>query len=225
MSESAAAKHNEPGTRPSDPTTLVAQEDPSTLFAGRGSSAARIKRGKAARTKVPRAKLADCKIEDRDPIALLEASNAGRVTELIPIRYGRMVASPFASPPKFVAKERKAIVCPSPLRLGSELAALAIEEAGRQLEPGRDALVLTVWRPFAVGFIPPPGVEFDAAASDEVRNAAEQTAAHGASMAAWSPSRGSAATASVRTCGAKLMSSSCATTTTCRSGWCGRSGR
>jgi nucleotide-binding universal stress UspA family protein len=66
---------------------------------------------------------------------------------------------------------------------GSELAGLAIEEAGRQLEPGRDAFVLTVWRPFAVGFIPPPEVKFDAAASDQVRDAAEQTAAQGASMA------------------------------------------
>ena len=66
---------------------------------------------------------------------------------------------------------------------GSDLAKLAIEEAGRQLGPGRDAVVLTVWRPFAVGFIPPPGVEFDAAASDEVRKAAEETAAQGASMA------------------------------------------
>ena len=66
---------------------------------------------------------------------------------------------------------------------GSDLAKLAIEEAGRQLEPGRDAVVLTVWRPFAVGFIPAPGVEFDAAATDEVRRAAKQTAAHGASMA------------------------------------------
>jgi len=66
---------------------------------------------------------------------------------------------------------------------GSELARLAIEEAGRQLEAGRDAVVLTVWRPFAVGFIPPPEVKFDAAASDEVRKAAEETAAQGASMA------------------------------------------
>ncbi len=66
---------------------------------------------------------------------------------------------------------------------GSELARLAIEEAGRQLQPGRDAVVLTVWRPFGVGFIPPPGVSFDAAASEEVMKAAEQTAAHGASMA------------------------------------------
>jgi nucleotide-binding universal stress UspA family protein len=66
---------------------------------------------------------------------------------------------------------------------GSDLARLAFEEAGRQLKPGRDAVVLTVWRPFGVGFIPPPGVEFDAAASDEVRRAAEETAAEGASMA------------------------------------------
>jgi nucleotide-binding universal stress UspA family protein len=66
---------------------------------------------------------------------------------------------------------------------GSELASIAIEEAGRQLEPGREALVLTVWRPFAVGFIPPPDITFDAAASDEVGRAAEETAAQGASMA------------------------------------------
>ena len=66
---------------------------------------------------------------------------------------------------------------------GSDLARLAIEEAGRQLQPGRDAVALTVWRPFGVGFIPPPGVKFDAAASDEVRKAAEETAAQGASMA------------------------------------------
>jgi nucleotide-binding universal stress UspA family protein len=66
---------------------------------------------------------------------------------------------------------------------GSELAKLAIEEAARQLEPGRDAIVLTVWRPYGVGFIPPKGLEFDAAASEEVSKAAVETAAEGASMA------------------------------------------
>ena len=66
---------------------------------------------------------------------------------------------------------------------GSDLAGLAIEEAGRQLAPGRDAIVLTVWRPFAVEFMPAPGVKFDAAAPDEVRNAAQETAARGASIA------------------------------------------
>lgn len=66
---------------------------------------------------------------------------------------------------------------------GSDLARLAIEEAGRQLEPGRDAVVLTVWDPYRVGFIPATEAKFDAAASDEVRKAAEETAALGASMA------------------------------------------
>lgn len=66
---------------------------------------------------------------------------------------------------------------------GSDLARLAIEEAGRQLESGRDAVVLTVWRPYGVGFIPPPEVKFDAAAPEEVSRAAEETAAQGASMA------------------------------------------
>jgi nucleotide-binding universal stress UspA family protein len=66
---------------------------------------------------------------------------------------------------------------------GSDLAKLAIEEAGRQLAPGRDALVLTVWHPFDVGFVPAGGVRFDAARISDVREAAEQTAAEGASLA------------------------------------------
>ena len=66
---------------------------------------------------------------------------------------------------------------------GSELARRAIEEAGRQLQPGREAFVLTVFRPYAVGFIPPPEVTFDAAAPHQVKEAAEQTAAQGASTA------------------------------------------
>ena len=66
---------------------------------------------------------------------------------------------------------------------GSELANLAIEEAGRQLTPGRDALVLTVWHPFDVGFVPSGGVRFDAAQISDVEQAAERTAAEGASLA------------------------------------------
>lgn len=66
---------------------------------------------------------------------------------------------------------------------GSDLAKLAIEEAGRQLVAGRDAVVLTVWQPFDVGFVPPSGLEFDAAQIGEIRAAAEQTAADGASLA------------------------------------------
>jgi nucleotide-binding universal stress UspA family protein len=66
---------------------------------------------------------------------------------------------------------------------GSQLARLAIDEAALQLTAGRDALVLTVWHPFDVGFVPAGGVRFDAAQVSEVREAAEQTAAEGASLA------------------------------------------
>ncbi len=66
---------------------------------------------------------------------------------------------------------------------GSELAGHAITEAGQQLRAGRGALVLTVWEPFNVGFLPVGGTQFDAAGVDEVRAAAEKTALHGASLA------------------------------------------
>jgi nucleotide-binding universal stress UspA family protein/MFS family permease len=66
---------------------------------------------------------------------------------------------------------------------GSDLARAAIAVAGRQLPAKRDALVLTVWRTFNVGFVPERGSDFDAANSAEVRQAAEQTAAYGASLA------------------------------------------
>jgi nucleotide-binding universal stress UspA family protein len=66
---------------------------------------------------------------------------------------------------------------------GSELAALAIEQAGRQLAPGREALVLCVWQPADVGFLPAGERHLDAADAAEVRRAAEETAAHGATLA------------------------------------------
>lgn len=66
---------------------------------------------------------------------------------------------------------------------GSDLARSVIAEAGQQLPARRDALVLTVWRTFNVGFRPAAGLQFDAACGDEVRQAAEQTAAHGAELA------------------------------------------
>jgi nucleotide-binding universal stress UspA family protein len=66
---------------------------------------------------------------------------------------------------------------------GSELAKLAIDEAGRQLATGRDAIVLTVWQPYDVGFVPVGEVRFNAAQISEVREAAERTAAEGASLA------------------------------------------
>jgi nucleotide-binding universal stress UspA family protein len=66
---------------------------------------------------------------------------------------------------------------------GSELAGHAIDEAARLLEAGGEALVVTVWQPFDVGFLPAAGLQFDAAQIAEVRTAAAQTAAAGAAMA------------------------------------------
>jgi nucleotide-binding universal stress UspA family protein len=66
---------------------------------------------------------------------------------------------------------------------GSELATLAIEQAARQLATGRDALVLCIWRLADVGFVPANKRHFDADQASEVRRAAEETAAQGASLA------------------------------------------
>ncbi|HTX32174.1 MAG TPA: universal stress protein [Solirubrobacteraceae bacterium] len=66
---------------------------------------------------------------------------------------------------------------------GSELAKLAIEEAGRLLGPGHEAVVLTVWKTFDVGFSPPDDLELDAADAAEVDQAAQRCAAEGAALA------------------------------------------
>src|SRR3954463_11014775 len=57
----------------------------------------RAARGRAARAEVPRASHATLEgVTDRDPVELLDADTATRAPELVPIRYGRMLASPFA---------------------------------------------------------------------------------------------------------------------------------
>lgn len=56
----------------------------------------RVEQGKALRQKVPRRAHESIGNVDRDPIRLLAESSAGRVARLIPLRYGRMIASPFA---------------------------------------------------------------------------------------------------------------------------------
>jgi uncharacterized protein (DUF2252 family) len=76
---------------------------------GRGRSAAptviphltpseRAARGKAARAEVPRSSHAGFTPSTHrpDPVALLEEQATSRVPELVPIRYGRMLVSPFA---------------------------------------------------------------------------------------------------------------------------------
>ncbi len=66
---------------------------------------------------------------------------------------------------------------------GSDLAKLAIDEAGKLLGTDREALVACVWQPFDLGFIPPIGLSMNAAEVTEVRRAAEETAAAGAALA------------------------------------------
>lgn len=66
---------------------------------------------------------------------------------------------------------------------GSDLAGYAIEQAGSQLSPNREALVVCVWQPADVGFKPVKGRKLHAAAANEVEEAAAETAAHGAKLA------------------------------------------
>jgi len=64
---------------------------------GRLSPADRVERGKAARNAVPRESHAvfDPPPDRPDPLSLLEEQAATRVQELIPVRWGRMMVSPF----------------------------------------------------------------------------------------------------------------------------------
>lgn len=62
------------------------------------SAAERVESGKALRKQTPRELAGEWRdaSDRRDPVAILEESNVGRVPELVPIRYGRMLANPFA---------------------------------------------------------------------------------------------------------------------------------
>jgi uncharacterized protein (DUF2252 family) len=66
--------------------------------AGRLSPAERAERGKAARSAVPRDSHAvyDPPADRPDPVGLLERQAATRLPDLVPVRYGRMLASPFS---------------------------------------------------------------------------------------------------------------------------------
>ena len=61
------------------------------------TAAERAEKGKAARVAAPRAEHGEWQpaADRRDPVELLEEQAASRVRELVPIRYGRMLVSPF----------------------------------------------------------------------------------------------------------------------------------
>src|SRR5213593_751088 len=57
----------------------------------------RVENGRVARAKVPRQVHGELEPDAaREQIGLLEAEGASRIPELLPIRYGRMLTSPFA---------------------------------------------------------------------------------------------------------------------------------
>ena len=59
--------------------------------------AQREEEGRAARKRVPRVSHAAFELRpERDPIAILEAQEADRLPELVPLRHARMAESPFA---------------------------------------------------------------------------------------------------------------------------------
>ncbi len=78
----------------------MAIETASTIFHGGKAEhrhAARAARGKSVRKQVPRTRHAELDLASRpDPLALLEEQERSRVVELVPVRHGRMMASPFS---------------------------------------------------------------------------------------------------------------------------------
>ena len=84
-----------PGRRATAKSAANAVPDIAASYLSAGERRAE---GKALRDRVPRDAHAGWKTPKhrRDPVALLSESNAGRLADLIPIRFGRMGASPFA---------------------------------------------------------------------------------------------------------------------------------
>jgi uncharacterized protein (DUF2252 family) len=72
-------------------------EDKVMAFPSRPSRAERVAKGEELRAKVPRSSHATWKPANGrpDPLRLIKESDKGRVPELIPIRHGRMMKSPF----------------------------------------------------------------------------------------------------------------------------------
>ena len=85
--------HDHPDERPGDKTHKAPE-----LAAAVRSVADRMAEGRALRQRIPRGEHARWRRRpDRaDPLATLRAQDADRLPELVPIRYGRMLASPFA---------------------------------------------------------------------------------------------------------------------------------
>jgi uncharacterized protein (DUF2252 family) len=80
------------------PTEPAVSAEPRAAGSTRLSHAERVARGRRSRVAVPRSSQAVWAAPDDrpDPVGLLEEQARTRVPELVPIRYGRMIASPLA---------------------------------------------------------------------------------------------------------------------------------
>jgi uncharacterized protein (DUF2252 family) len=89
MSTKSAAAQSEGEEKTGDGTSVDLKVTHLTV-------AERVGRGKAAREQAPRASHSILELSsDRDPVAIVDADTPARVPELVPIRYGRMLVSPF----------------------------------------------------------------------------------------------------------------------------------
>jgi len=91
-------KDLEPTRKSPKPNPESSSPEPGSNRAGYPSVAQRRAAGRAARKAAPRAAHSVVPLPEasRDPVALLQEQEPSRVAELLPIRYGRMSASPFA---------------------------------------------------------------------------------------------------------------------------------
>jgi uncharacterized protein (DUF2252 family) len=77
-------------------SVIMAKSDMNGVTSSRASRDERYKAGRALRAGVPRESHADCRLPPgRDPVAVLHATDAERIPELLPERYKRMMISPF----------------------------------------------------------------------------------------------------------------------------------
>ena len=75
---------------------MTKQADPAVGAAHRRPFDERYQAGKQLRAATPRANLAEFSAGDRDPVAIFNETNKGRLPALLPIRRQRMAQSPFA---------------------------------------------------------------------------------------------------------------------------------
>jgi len=82
-----------PKTKGGGSEAVAAKSSPKVIHQ---TAAERAARGKAAREQTPRASHATLEPSgERDAVAIVDADTPSRVPELVPIRYGRMLVSPF----------------------------------------------------------------------------------------------------------------------------------